>query len=62
MGLLNVGMHSTVSDRQREELLSLTALGRLTDVSNVIKTVDFLASEASLSITGERIHIDAGVL
>lgn len=62
LGLLEIGIRSTVNDRQTKDLVSSTALGRLTDTPTVINTIDFLSSEESISITGQRISIDAGVL
>lgn len=62
LGLLNIGMRSTVNDRLTKELKSISALGRLIDTDSVVSTIDFLTTNGSCSITGAKINIDAGIL
>ena len=62
LGLLEIGMRSTVNDRLTKELKSISALGQLIDTKSVVNTIDFLSSDESYCITGEQIHINAGIL
>ncbi len=62
LGLLEIGIRSTVREKDSKDLISSTALGQLTDTLSVISTIDYLTTEGSFCITGQRIHIDAGVL
>ena len=62
LGLLNVGMRSTVNDKLTMELKSISALGQLIDTDAVVSTIDFLTANESCSITGAKINIDAGIL
>lgn len=62
LGLLNVGMRSTVNDKLTMELKSISALGQLIDTDAVVSTIDFLTTNESCSITGAKINIDAGIL
>lgn len=62
LGLLNVGMRSTVNDKLTMELKSISALGQLIDTDAVVSAIDFLTTNESCSITGAKINIDAGIL
>lgn len=62
LGLMNIGMRSTVNERLIKDLKSISALGRLIDTDSVIHTIDYLTSDKSHCITGEKIHINAGIL
>lgn len=62
LGLLNIGMRSTVNDRLTKELKSISAMGQLIDTDSVVSTIDFLTTNESCSITGGKINIDAGIL
>lgn len=62
LGLLNIGMRSTVNDRLTKKLKSISAMGQLIDTESVVSTIDFLTTNESCSITGGKINIDAGIL
>ena len=62
LGLLEIGMKSTVNDKLIEELKFRSALGRLTDTESAINAVEYLTSEKSSSVTGTLIHVNAGYL
>lgn len=62
LGLLEIGMRSTVNDKLSAELKSRSALGRLTDTESAINAIDFLTSEKSSSVTGTLLHVNAGYL
>lgn len=62
LGLLEIGMKSTVNDKLTTELKSKSALGRLTDTESAINAVEYLTSDKSSSVTGTLIHVNAGYL
>ena len=62
LGLLEIGMKSTVNDKLIAELKLRSALGRLTDTESAINAVEYLTSEKSSSVTGTLIHVNAGYL
>lgn len=62
LGLMNIGMKSTVNDRLTDELKSISALKQLIDTESVVNMIDYLTSDKSYCITGENIHINAGIL
>lgn len=62
LGLMNIGMKSTVNGRLTDELKSISALKQLIDTESVVNMVDYLTSDKSYCITGENIHINAGIL
>lgn len=62
IGLLDMGMGLTATPSLSNELKSKSALRSLTDVETVVKTVDFLTDDSSVSITGTLIHVNAGYL
>lgn len=62
LGLLEIGMRSTVNDKLTAELKSRSALGHLTDIESAINAVEFLTSDKSASMTGALIHVNAGYL
>jgi 3-oxoacyl-[acyl-carrier protein] reductase len=61
-GFMDTEMTSTLSDEQREQVYSRTSLKEATSKESVAEATAFLLSEASKSITGETIRIDAGTL
>lgn len=62
LGLMEIGMRSTVNAKLTEGLKSISALGQLIDTPSVVNTIDYLTTDKSYCITGERIHINAGIL
>jgi len=61
-GLLEIGMKSTVNEKLTEDLKSISALHRLVDTPSIIDMVAYLISSKAQCITGENIHIDAGIV
>ncbi|MBP5585618.1 MAG: SDR family oxidoreductase [Lentisphaeria bacterium] len=61
LGLLDIGMSRVVPPSLQQELKERSLLKRTTDIDTIIDTVEFLLSDRSASITGENIHINAGV-
>ena len=62
VGLLDIGMGHTVNDAQMRGLYSQSALGKLTDYQSVLFMIESLLSDNSKSITGQNIHINAGIV
>lgn len=62
LGLMDIGMRSTVNDQLTKGLKSISALGQLIDTESVVNTIDYLTSDKSYCITGEKIHINGGIL
>ena len=61
-GLLEIGMKSTVNEKLTADLKSISSLRRLVDTQSIIDMVDYLISSKAQCITGENIHINAGIV
>lgn len=61
-GLLEIGMKQTVNEKITDNLKSLSSLQRLVDTDSIISMVDYLISDSARCITGESIHINAGIV
>jgi 3-oxoacyl-[acyl-carrier protein] reductase len=61
-GLLEIGMKSTVNEKLTEDLKSISSLRKLVDTPSIIDMVAYLISSKAQCITGENIHIDAGIV
>ena len=61
-GFMDTQMTSSLTEEQKNRIYDRTGLGEPTNEESVAKTVEFLLSEASDSITGETIRVDAGTL
>lgn len=59
-GFLETDMTDMLDDRQREQIARRSALRRLPSVEDVANAVEFLLGDASRSITGAVITVDAG--
>lgn len=62
IGILDIGMSFSVTDKQRDEIFGSSALHDYTQTKSVIATINFLLSEESGSITGQNFHVNAGVI
>jgi 3-oxoacyl-[acyl-carrier protein] reductase len=60
-GPISTAMLAAVSEERRDELVRLTALGRLGDPDEVGATIAFLCSEVAGYITGAVIPVDGGL-
>lgn len=60
-GFLDTEMSSNLEDRQREQIIRRTPLGRLGTTEDVVSAVEFLTSDASQFITGQVITVDGGI-
>jgi 3-oxoacyl-[acyl-carrier protein] reductase len=55
-------MSFSVTEKQREGIFASSALNNYTDVESVINTIGYLLSDGAKSITGQNIHVNAGVI
>ncbi len=60
-GYLETEMSSRLEQRQRQQIINRTPLGRLGTVEDVLPLVRFLLSDGSAFITGETIMVDGGI-
>ena len=61
-GFMETEMSSALSEEQKQRIYQRTALKQATQISSVAAMVCFLLSEASCSVTGQNIFVDAGTL
>ena len=62
IGILDVGMSFSVTDRQRDDIFTSSALKGYTDIDSVIHSINYLLSEQGGSVTGQNIHVNAGIV
>lgn len=60
-GLVETDMAAALSDKQREEIVARTPLGRPATVDEVAGVVTFLAADAAAYITGAVVPVDGGL-
>jgi len=60
-GLVETDMAAALSDKQREEIVSRTPLGRPASVDEIAGVVTFLAADAAAYITGAVVPVDGGL-
>lgn len=61
-GFMETEMSLSLSSEQRDRIFKRTSLKKPTDVESVAKTVSFLISDDSRSITGQVLHVDNGTI
>ncbi|MGP4059793.1 3-oxoacyl-[acyl-carrier-protein] reductase [Halobacillus sp. H74] len=61
-GYIATDMTDSLTDEQREQMLSLIPLNRLGEGQDVARVVRFLASEDAAYMTGQTLHIDGGLV
>ena len=60
-GLVDTDMAGALTDKQRDDILARTPLGRMAAVEDVAGVVTFLASDAAAYITGAVLPVDGGL-
>ena len=60
-GFIATDMTNELSDEQKQQVLTNVPMGRLGAVEDIAKAVKFLASEDSVYITGQTMHINGGL-
>jgi 3-oxoacyl-[acyl-carrier protein] reductase len=61
-GFMETAMSGTLSEEDRQRIYRRTALRRPTELESVARTIVFLLSDASRSITGQAIVVDSGTV
>lgn len=61
-GFMETEMSSTLTSEQRNRIYQRTSLKKAVDIESVVKTILFLLSEDSKSMTGQNIHVDSGTI
>jgi len=61
-GFMDTAMSETLSIDQKDRIYKRTALKTPTSITSVAKTVIFLVSDDSSSVTGQNIHVDSGTI
>lgn len=61
-GFMETDISASLTDEQRQKIYRRTSLKKATDIESVAKTIEFLLSEESKSITGSVINIDNGTI
>ena len=60
-GYLETEMSSILGQRQRQQIINRTPLGRLGKVEDVVPVLRFLLSEGARFITGQTLIVDGGI-
>ena len=55
-------LHKTGKSKDMFSLKSMTAMRKLVDTQSIVSIIDYLVSDDSHCITGENIHINAGIV
>jgi len=61
-GFMETDMSKSLKKDQKDRIYKRNSLNKQTSIASVAATVYFLASEASNSITGEKINVDCGTI
>lgn len=61
-GFMETEMSKTLSDEQKKRIYNRTSLKKETSKESVVKTIQFIISDSSKSITGQNIFVDSGTI
>lgn len=61
-GFMETSMSASLSAHQKSRIFNRTSLKTATSIESVAEMVCFLLSDASESVTGQNIHVDAGTI
>lgn len=61
-GFMETDMSNTLSNEQKDRIYNRTSLKKPTDMHSVAKTIEFIISNNSNSITGQLINVDSGTI
>lgn len=61
-GFMETEMSSSLSSEQKDRIYSRTSLKKPTRLESVARTIEFLLSDESSSITGQNIFVDSGTI
>jgi 3-oxoacyl-[acyl-carrier protein] reductase len=60
-GYIDTDMSSQLGDKQRQQIIGRTPLGRLATTNDIIPVITFLLSDSARFITGQTIIVDGGI-
>ncbi len=60
-GYIKTDMTNKLSDKQLDQIVRRTPLGKLTDTDDVANIVEYLVSKKAKSVTGQLIKVDNGI-
>lgn len=61
-GYMQTSMSASLSEEQLDKIIRRTALKKITEKESVAKTIEFLLSNKSSSISGQNIFVDSGTI
>ncbi|MCX6232319.1 MAG: SDR family NAD(P)-dependent oxidoreductase [Bacteroidetes bacterium] len=61
-GFMETEMSADLTSEQKNKIYQRTSLKKVVDKLSVAETIAFLLSEKAISITGQNIHVDSGVI
>jgi 3-oxoacyl-[acyl-carrier protein] reductase len=60
-GYVRTDISASLQDRQRQQIVNRTPLGRLAEVEDIVPVVTFMLSDGAAFITGQTIVVDGGI-
>lgn len=60
-GYLETHLSASLGERQRQQIINRTPVGRLGSISDVVPLISFLLSDAAGFITGQTLVVDGGI-
>jgi 3-oxoacyl-[acyl-carrier protein] reductase len=61
-GFMETEMSKSLTEEQKDKIYNRTSLKQSTEIKSVVKTISFLTSDSSSSITGQNIFVDSGTI
>jgi len=61
-GFMETKMSKSLTEEQKDKIYNRTSLKQSTEIKSVVKTISFLTTDSSSSITGQNIFVDSGTI
>jgi 3-oxoacyl-[acyl-carrier protein] reductase len=61
-GFMETEMSRSLTKEQKDKIYNRTSLKQSTEIKSVIKTISFLTTDSSSSITGQNVFVDSGTI
>lgn len=61
-GFMETEMSKSLTEEQKNKIYNRTSLKQSTEIKSVVKTISFLTSDSSSSITGQNLFVDSGTI